>query len=62
MEVSRRVISAQWWRMFGLMIVGAIIAVLGVLGLLIGIFITVPIFIGALVYAYEDLCNPPPRA
>lgn len=62
MEVSRRVITSQWWRMFGLMIVGAIIAVLGVLGLLIGIFITVPIFIGALVYAYEDLCNPPPRA
>lgn len=62
MEVSRRVITAQWWRMFGLLILGAIIAALGVLGLLIGIFITLPIFIGALVHAYEDLCNPPPRA
>ena len=61
MEVSRRVITAQWWRMFGLMILGAIIAALGVVGLFIGIFITVPIFIGAVVYAYEDLCNPPPR-
>ena len=62
MEVSRRVITAQWWRMLALMIVGGIIAVLGLLGFIIGIFITLPICIGALVYAYEDLCNPPPRA
>ena len=62
MEVSRRVITAQWWRMLGLLILGFIIAVLGVLGLFVGLFITVPIFIGALVYAYESLCNPPPRA
>lgn len=62
MEVSRRVITAQWWRMFALMIIGGIIAALGVLGFIIGVFITVPIFIGAIVYAYEDLCNPPPRA
>ncbi len=62
MEVSRRVITAQWWRMFGLLIVGGIIAVLGLLGLIIGVFITLPIFLGALVYAYEDLCSPPPRA
>jgi uncharacterized membrane protein len=62
MEVSRRVITAQWWRMFGLLIVGAIIAVLGVLGLIIGVFITMTIFVGAIVLAYEDLCNPPPRA
>jgi len=62
MEVSRRVITAQWWRMFGLLILGGIIAALGVLGLGIGIFITMPIFVGAVVYAYEDLCNPPPKA
>jgi len=62
MEVSRRVITAQWWRMFGLLILGGIIALLGLLGFIIGVFITVPIFVGALVYAYEDLCNPPPRA
>jgi hypothetical protein len=62
MEVSRRVITAQWWRMFGLLILGGIIAVLGVIGLGVGIFITLPIFIGAVAYAYEDLCNPPPKA
>ncbi|MBX3748878.1 MAG: DUF4339 domain-containing protein [Opitutaceae bacterium] len=61
MEVSRRVVTAQWWRMFGLVLLGTIIAVLGVIGLIIGIFITIPIAIGAITYAYEDLCNPPAK-
>jgi len=61
MEVSRRVVTAQWWRVFGLVLLGAIIAVLGVIGLIIGIFITIPIAIGAITYAYEDLCNPPAK-
>jgi hypothetical protein len=61
MEVSRRVVTAQWWRVFGLMILGGIIAILGVLGLIIGVFITMPILIGAIAYAYEDLCNPPAK-
>jgi hypothetical protein len=61
MEVSRRVITAQWWRMFGLLILGGIIGLLGVVGLVIGIFITIPIYYGAITYAYEDLCNPPPK-
>ena len=59
MEISRRVITAQWWRMFGLVLLASVIALLGVVALVIGMFITVPIYIGALVYAYEDLCNSP---
>ena len=59
LEVSRRVITAQWWSVFGLLIVGGFIALLGVIGLGIGVFITLPIYIGALAYAYEDLCRPP---
>lgn len=61
MEVSRRVITAQWFRVFALILLGALIACLGVIGLIIGVFITIPILIGAIVYAYEDLCNPPSR-
>ncbi len=61
MEVSRRVVTAQWWRIFGLAILGGIIAALGLIGLFIGIFITLPIMIGAIAYAYEDLCNPPAK-
>lgn len=59
MEVSRRVITAQWWRVFGLMIVAGFLACLGIIGLFIGIFVTLPILFGAIVYAYEDLVNPP---
>jgi hypothetical protein len=60
MEVSRRVVTAQWWRIFGLLILGFIITLLGLVGLVIGIFITLPIATGAVVCAYEALCNPPP--
>ncbi|HUJ44152.1 MAG TPA: DUF4339 domain-containing protein [Opitutaceae bacterium] len=62
MEVSRRVITAQWWRMFGLVILAGILAVLGVLLLIVGVFFTIPILYGSLVVAYETLCNPPPKA
>ncbi len=62
MEVSRRVISAQWWRVFALLILGALLALLGLIGLIIGVFVTLPICIGAVAYAYEALCNPPPKA
>ncbi len=62
MEVSRRVITAQWWRMFGLIILAAIIGMLGVLLLIVGVFFTIPITMGSLVVAYETLCNPPPKA
>ena len=62
MTVSRRVISAQWWRMFALLLLAGLVAVLGLVGFLIGIFVTLPIAFGALVCAYESLCNPPRRA
>jgi len=59
MEVSRRVITAQWWRLLGLALLGIVLALLGAVALVIGMFVTIPIYIGALIYAYEDLCNPP---
>jgi hypothetical protein len=58
MEVSRRVITAQWFRVFALILLGGIIAALGVIGIFIGVFVTIPILVGAVAYAYEDLCNP----
>jgi len=62
MEVSRRVIMKQWFRVFLVLFFGAILTMLGLVGLIIGIFLTMPLMFGALVCAYEDLCNPPPRA
>jgi hypothetical protein len=62
MEVSRRVVTAQWWRVFGLMLLAGLISILGVLACIVGVFATLPIGVGAMVHAYETLCNPPPKA
>ncbi len=55
MRVSRKVISKHWWKFFGLVIVCALINLAGLLALIVGIFITSPITIAALMYAYEDV-------
>lgn len=62
MEVSRRVITAQWWRLFGLIIVAGFLSLLGILGCIVGIILTIPFTYSALVVAYETLCNPSPKA
>jgi uncharacterized membrane protein len=59
MEVSRRVIGRQWFRVFFVLLLGAILTLLGVIGLLIGVIFTLPLMIGAVVCAYEAMCNPP---
>ncbi len=58
METSRRTITAQWWRVLGLMLLGIPFALLGVAALGVGLLVTIPLIIGAQAYAYEDLCNP----
>lgn len=54
MTVSRQVVHDHWWSMFGLLILGSLVACLGVLALGVGIFFTMPVFLVALLYAYED--------
>jgi hypothetical protein len=58
MEVSRRVITANWWRMFGLMLLAVPFFLMGLVCLGVGIFVAIVLVQGALVCAYEDLCNP----
>jgi hypothetical protein len=63
MELSRRVVTSQWWAVFALVLVAALISVAGVLALLVGVFVTLPIGIGAIAYLYEDIFgawNPRP--
>jgi hypothetical protein len=62
MEVSRRVVSKQWFRVFFTILCGGILAALGLVGLIIGIIFTMPLAFGAIVCAYEHLCNPPDAA
>jgi hypothetical protein len=58
METSRRVVTSQWWRVLGLWLLGILFLILGVAALGVGIFVAIPFVIGAIAYAYEDLCNP----
>ena len=57
MEVSRRVVGRQWFRVFFVLFLGGILAMLGLVALFIGVLFTVPLLLGAMLYAYEDLCN-----
>lgn len=62
MEVSRRVITRQWFRVFAVGFCGVILALLGIIGLIIGVIFTLPFAFAAILAAYEALCNPPPKA
>ena len=55
MELSRQTAHAHFWSLLGLVIMGSLIASAGLLLFGVGIFITFPVFFGAVVYAYEDL-------
>ncbi|HUJ72706.1 MAG TPA: GYF domain-containing protein [Verrucomicrobiae bacterium] len=62
MELSRTVVSRQWWILFALFLVSGVIACLGFVACCIGIFITLPIGIAAVLYAYEDILGAQPAA
>lgn len=61
MEVSRRVITANWFWMFLLIIAAAILSALGFVVLLIGYILTAPIFYATLAASYEQLIGAPKR-
>ena len=58
MELSRRVVTRHWWRMLGFLIVLGLVAVVGVLACVIGLFVTVTLAQIALMCAYEEIFNP----
>lgn len=59
MEVSRKVISKRWWSFLGFAIVMALVNLLGVICCFVGVFVTVPLTMIALMYAYEDIFRTP---
>lgn len=59
LEVSRRVITRRWFLVFVLLICSGILVLLGLFGFIIGILFTLPLGLGSMLYAYEDLCRPP---
>ena len=58
MEVSRRVITKNWFWLFLLIIVAAILSALGLLLIGIGYFLTAPLLYAAIVASYEQLVGP----
>ncbi|HEY1792017.1 MAG TPA: DUF4339 domain-containing protein [Opitutaceae bacterium] len=59
LEKSRRVATRSWWRLLGLLLLGIPFNLLGVACLGIGVLVTLPLCLGACVYAYEDLFGRP---
>ncbi|MBI2946447.1 MAG: hypothetical protein HYY23_02300 [Verrucomicrobia bacterium] len=61
LELSRKVVSRtwmSWWSVFALFVLTVVILLAGVLALGIGVFVTLPLATGAVVYAYEDVFGP----
>lgn len=58
LELSRKVVTRNWWTIFALFILTLVILAVGALALGIGLFISLPLATGAIVYAYEDLFGP----
>jgi hypothetical protein len=61
MHVSRAVSHKCWGSLFALFVLLVVVQFLGLLALCVGIFVTLPLFYGALAYAYEDVFNGAPR-
>jgi len=55
MEVSRKVVTREWWSVLLLAIVAGLVSVAGIMACCVGILVTAPIGFGTLVYAYEDI-------
>src|SRR6266566_2186073 len=60
MELSRRVVTKHWWECFGLLLLAVLVGLLGLLGCVVGIFFTMPIAVGATVYAYLAIFGAQP--
>jgi serine/threonine protein kinase len=58
MRLSRKTIGRHWWRFLGLLIVLTLINLGGFLLCGVGIFLTLPVALAALMYAYEDIFSP----
>jgi len=61
MSASRRMVGKHWWMLFGLLVVCGLINVAGFMACCVGIFISLPIVFGAIMYAYESIFSAASR-
>jgi hypothetical protein len=62
MEISRRIVNHHAWRMALLLCASGLIAASGILLFRVGLLVTLPIYIGAVMFAYDDIFGEPHRA
>jgi tRNA A-37 threonylcarbamoyl transferase component Bud32 len=55
LELSRRLIHRQWWRMFAFLLVMMGLCIAGVLCLGVGLLVAMPVTFAAFMYCYEDI-------
>jgi uncharacterized membrane protein len=59
MELSRKMVCKHWFIVFAFLIVYGLVTLAGVIACCIGILVTIPISLGAWMYAYETIFSPP---
>ena len=59
MEASRKIVSRKWFLIFAFLFVVGLIAILGVLGLIIGLLFTVPAALCMVYAAFRDIVGMP---
>lgn len=55
LELSRKLVTRNWWIIFALFILTVLMLIGGLVLLGIGIFVTLPLATATIVYAYEDI-------
>ncbi len=55
MNLSRKVVAKHWWMVFFYLVVGGIIAMLGVIGFCVGILVTISIYLGMIASLYNRI-------
>jgi predicted Ser/Thr protein kinase len=55
MEVTRKVVTRHWWKLLWFKIVLVLVSISGVLACGVGLLVTLPLGVAALMYAYEDI-------
>jgi hypothetical protein len=59
MELSRKMVCRHWFVVFAFLIVYTLVVMAGVIACCIGILVTIPIGLGAWMYAYETIFSRP---
>jgi uncharacterized membrane protein len=59
MKASWKMVRKHWWQVFGLFVLMGLLNLAGMLACCVGVLFTVPIGLGAWMYAYETIFSPP---